>query len=181
MATIYVIAGPPNIGKSTCGPYFIPEGIKILDPDLTVQRYRELGVMNGYKRFEKMLQDKLLANLDFAIEINLGLKKHFDLLRQIKAFHPDNRIEILFFYTDNLDICLARAQNRKSSQIPRSLENIEDLYIRALPLLKRNLDIFDTLKGVDVRENHIEPEIIFQYQYASANIEVSEKLPQWAR
>ncbi|QIH33794.1 hypothetical protein [Sphingobacterium sp. DR205] len=180
MATIYIIAGPPNIGKSTFGPDFVPEGIKILDPDLIVQRYRELGIRSGYKRFEKMLQHELSANRDFAIELNLGLRKHFDMLRMVKAFHSDNRIEILFFYTDHIDICLARAQARKDNQAHRSMETIEDLYIRALPLLKRNLDIFDTLKGVDVRENSIEPEIIFHYQQSSATIEVSKELPRWA-
>ena len=34
--TIYLIAGPPGIGKSTHSPSFIPTGVPIVDQDLDV-------------------------------------------------------------------------------------------------------------------------------------------------
>lgn len=43
LAKIFIISGPPGIGKSTSGSYFVPENLTIIDPDQIAQRYREQG------------------------------------------------------------------------------------------------------------------------------------------
>ena len=40
---IYLIAGPPGIGKSTSSSRFIPSGITIIDQDLAAYQYRKEG------------------------------------------------------------------------------------------------------------------------------------------
>lgn len=40
---IYVIAGPPGIGKSTSGHRFVPNNIPIIDQDLAAYQYRKEG------------------------------------------------------------------------------------------------------------------------------------------
>ncbi len=40
---IYVIAGPPGIGKSTNGRAFIPAGVPIIDHDLAAYQYKKRG------------------------------------------------------------------------------------------------------------------------------------------
>lgn len=121
MATIYVMAGPPGIGKSTSGADYIPEDIKILDPDLVVQRYKEQGFQQykdiGNIRFDTLLRQELNTCEDFAIELNLGYQSHYDLLKKIKNYSPDNKIEVILFYTDSLDLCLERVKIRHENGV----------------------------------------------------------------
>lgn len=181
MATIYVITGPPHIGKSTCGQYFIPEGIKILDPDLFVQSYAALGLKYGYRRFEEQLLLLLSNDEDFAVEINIVNKTHLQMLQDIKALYPENRIEMIFFYTDNMQICHARSKAKKSTSCDSSADKITHLYIHTIPLVKRHLNLFFSVKGVDISENDMVPETVFKYQDGVSEIEVSTHLPIWAQ
>lgn len=43
MADIYIIAGPPGIGKSTSGYKFLPKDVPVIDPDHIAQRYKVKG------------------------------------------------------------------------------------------------------------------------------------------
>ncbi|MGE8427367.1 MAG: hypothetical protein ACN6O7_05800 [Sphingobacterium sp.] len=181
MATIYVITGPPHIGKSTCGQYFIPEGIKILDPNLFVQSYAELGLKDGYRRFEEQLLGLLSNDEDFAIEVNIVNKAHLQMLQDIKALYPENKIEMIFFYTDNIHICQARSKAKKNNSCDSSPDKITQLYIHTMPLVKRHLNLFSSVKGIDISENHIVPETVFKYQDDALDIEVATSLPIWAK
>ncbi|MFE2863813.1 MULTISPECIES: hypothetical protein [Sphingobacterium] len=181
MATIYVITGPPYIGKSTCGQYFIPEGIKILDPNLFVQSYAELGLKDGYRRFEEQLLGLLSHDEDFAVEVNIVNKVHLQMLQDIKALYPENKIEMIFFYTDNMYICQARSKAKKNSSCDSDPDKITRSYIHTMPLVKRHLNLFSSVKGVDISENHIVPETVFKYQDNALGIEVSTSLPVWAQ
>jgi predicted ABC-type ATPase len=48
LAKIYIIAGPPGVGKSTSGSSVVPNGLTILDPDQIANRYKTQG-FSDYK------------------------------------------------------------------------------------------------------------------------------------
>jgi len=99
MAGVYVIAGPPGIGKSTSGYRFIPDNVVILDADMIAHRYKEQGFQDykdiGNIRYQDLVRRSLVSGEDFAIELNLGFQSHYDFLRQIKAFNNENIFHII--------------------------------------------------------------------------------------
>ena len=82
MASVYVIAEPPGIGKSTSGKLFIPDNVDILDADLIAHRYKEQGFQDykdiGNIRYQDLVRRSLVSGEDFAIELNLGFQSHYD-------------------------------------------------------------------------------------------------------
>jgi len=62
LAKIYIIAGPPGIGKSTAGRYFIPHDVDIFDPDEISNRYKQAGFVDykdiGNLRFRDMTRQE---------------------------------------------------------------------------------------------------------------------------
>lgn len=184
MPTIYVIAGPPGIGKSTSGSDFIPSDIPILDPDLIVQRYREQGFMDykdiGNMRFQDMLLLELVSNKDFSIELNLGFQSLYDLLKNIKAFNPENRIEVILFHTDDIDVCLARAEKRHKEGLHLvPPETVREMYHNTLPLLQENLHLINNLTAINVTKTDFSPEFKMRYDLDLSRVRRAEVLPQW--
>lgn len=119
---IYVIAGPPGIGKSTNGHRFVPNNIPIIDQDLAAYQYRKEG-----------------------------FSSHYDYLKSIAAFNPSNPIHLLLFYTDNLNLCLTRAHVRhKNGGHLVKPEIVTEMYEQTFPLLKQNLSLFHTFRFIDI-------------------------------
>ncbi|QJD96145.1 hypothetical protein HH214_09805 [Mucilaginibacter robiniae] len=90
MAKIYVIAGPPGVGKSTSGSALVPDGIPILDLDLIADRYKKQGFTTyqgiANLSFQDLVRKELIAGRDFAIELNLGDEQHYDYVKSLKGF-----------------------------------------------------------------------------------------------
>ncbi|MGF1637979.1 MAG: hypothetical protein ACFCUU_12960 [Cyclobacteriaceae bacterium] len=109
MQSIFIIAGPPGVGKSTSGSYYIPENLPILDPDQIAQRYREQGFKDykdiGNLKFNDLVRKELISGKDFGLEINLGFESHYDFVKSIKNFNPDQIIvNVLLFHTDDIEL-----------------------------------------------------------------------------
>jgi predicted ABC-type ATPase len=113
---IYIIAGPPGIGKSSNSVNIIPYKIPIIDHDLAGYKYKkegfkdykELGVLIGNEKIKELLFKKK----DFALELNLGFQSHYDYLKSIANVNPRIEIHLPLFFTDNVDLCLLRAKTR---------------------------------------------------------------------
>ena len=80
MSQIFVIAGPPGVGKSTSGAKFIDPELEILNEDEMAFKYRSQGYPD-YKeqaihRLTQTIRTKLIRNEDFALELNLGYPEH---------------------------------------------------------------------------------------------------------
>lgn len=116
---IYLIAGPPGVGKSTNALVLILPGVPIIDQDLAAYQYKKQG-FTDYQDLASLstnqrIRDSLFAKEDFALELNLGFQSHYDYLKSIASFDWSNNIHLLLFFTDNLNLCLNRAIARHLS------------------------------------------------------------------
>jgi hypothetical protein len=63
----------------------LPPNVDVLNHDHVVQRYQRTGTTDFQKAASRsanaFVNGKLSANLDFGIELNLGLAHHYNLLR----------------------------------------------------------------------------------------------------
>lgn len=153
--TIYMIAGPPGIGKSTNSRDLIPIGIPIVDHDLASYQYKKQGFENyqdiASNRCNERVREYLNNNEDFALELNLGFQSHYDYLSYLAGFHPDNQVELLLFFTDDVKLCLNRAEIRHLSgghQVKPEI--IYQMYRDTISLFKQNSRTFGSVRLVDV-------------------------------
>ena len=153
---IYVIAGPPGIGKSTNAKNLIPRKIPIIDQDLAGYQYKKQGFAD-YQDLASIstrqkIRDFLFAKESFALELNLGFSSHYEYLKSIAGFDPSNQIYLLLFFTDNLALCIDRARVRHlSGGHEVKQEIIEEMYASTLPLFERNKKLFASVRLIDVQ------------------------------
>ncbi len=183
MARIYIIAGPPGIGKSTSGYDFIPDDIDILDADMISHRYKEQGFTDykniGNIRYQDMVRRALFSGNDFAIELNLGFQSHYDFIKQLKNFNAENIFHFILFFTDDIDICLNRAKQRFiSGRHLVSPEVVIEMYNNTFPLLAANFKLSDMLTLVDVSASGV-PKICGEWDSYSGKLRLAETLPKW--
>ncbi|MFP9113926.1 hypothetical protein ACLI1A_08280 [Flavobacterium sp. RHBU_3] len=183
MATIYIIAGPPGVGKSTNGIEFIPDDATVLDADLIAHRYKEQGFRDykdiGNWRFEMVLKEHLLSGKDFAVELNLGFQSHYDLVKRLKNFNKENHIEVVLFHTNDLKLCLDRARIRYENGLHLvPPETIFEMYQNTIPLLTQHLDMFSAIIGIDVKRKDIVIQPFLQYNRKNQELKITNK-PEW--
>ena len=152
---IYIIAGPPGIGKSTRGLRFIPKDIEIIDHDLAAYQYKkegfsdykELGIMSG----NQQIRSNLFAKESFALELNLGFQSHYDYLNSMANFDPINKVHLILFFTDSLDLCLTRANIRheRGGHLVKP-EIVAEMYENTIPLLKENISFFNSMSFINI-------------------------------
>ena len=157
---IYIIAGPPGIGKSTRGLKFIPQKTEIIDHDLAAYQYKkegfadykELGIMSG----NQQIRSNLFAKESFALELNLGFQSHYDYLNSLANFDPTNNVHLILFFTNSLDLCLRRAdiRHKNGGHLVKS-EVVTEMYENTIPLLKENVSIFKSMRFIDITNDNI--------------------------
>jgi predicted ABC-type ATPase len=152
---IYLIAGPPGVGKSTNGVDFIPVGTPVVDQDLAAYQYKKQGFADyqdlASLRTGQTIREHLFAYEDFAFELNLGFVSHYDYLRSLAAVNPANKIELILFFTDDITLCLNRAASRhRSGGHLVKPEVVEEMYRNTIPLLLANQILFDRVRLIDV-------------------------------
>lgn len=157
---IYIIAGPPGVGKSTVGYRFVPTDVSIIDQDLAAYHYRKDGFADyqhlATLKSNQQIKDFLFSQIDFALELNLGFQSHYDYLKSIVNFNPENNIHLILFYTESVDFCLFRAEIRyKDGGHLVKPEIVKEMYEETFPLLKQNLNLFKTFRFIDVSPNWV--------------------------
>lgn len=184
MPTIYFIAGPPGVGKSTSGASLLPDDIDILDPDRIASRYKAQGFADykdiGNIKFNNLVKKQLFAGNDFAIELNLGFESHYDFVKSIKGFNSDNTIEVILFFTDDIKLCYQRAEQRHLEGLHYvSPETIKEMYENTMPLLHAHFSMFSSLIAVNVSGDDV-PEICLKFTAADRELISAKNLPDWA-
>jgi predicted ABC-type ATPase len=155
MSQIFVIAGPPGVGKSTSGAKFVDTELDILNEDEMAFKYRAQGYPD-YKeqaihRLTQIIRTKLIRNEDFALELNLGYPEHYDYILSAKKFRHDNSLHVILYYTDDLEMCIERAKLRfEGGRHLVKPETIREMYANTLPLLQANWAQMNSIYFVDV-------------------------------
>ena len=170
---IYIIAGPPGIGKSTHSKVLIPAGTPIVDHDLASYQYKKEGFENyrdiASKRCNERVREFLSNKEDFALELNLGFPSHYNYLSYISGFHYDNKVELVLFFTDEVKLCLNRADIRhKSGGHEVEADVIKQMYSHTIALFKENKRLFSTIRLIDVT-----------YESVIELVEDTNPLPKW--
>ena len=182
MAKVYIIAGPPGIGKSTSGRHFVPPFTEILNHDSLLLHYKykeevdyeELANLKANNFILEQLKDKI----DFGIELNLGFDSHYELLRFIKKEYPFYQIEVILFHTDTIEICLDRALSReKFGGHKVDFDIIQKMYENTLPLLKKNAQLIRRVQLINVDFELIK----MVYSTEKAAIFSITELPNWVK
>lgn len=175
MPILYIIAGPPGVGKSTNSEDILPPSIPVLNHDKLNAEYKYRQVIDYEERANlranAFIKESLLQKADFGIELNLGSDGHYDFLRWIKKFYPHYQIHVILFFTNDLQLCLDRALLREQAVIRRMYQN-------TLGLLRQNITLVAHLQLIDVTYNLAE--LVYSGYYPTQIGEFThDSLPQW--
>ena len=140
---IYVIAGPPGIGKSTYSRELVPANIPIIDQDLAAYQYKKKG-FEDYQDIatiatNQRIKQYLFDKGSFALELNLGFESHYAYLKSIASIDWSNKITVLLFFTDSVELCLDRAQVRhENGGHEVRADIIKEMYANTFSLFEQN-------------------------------------------
>ncbi|MBB3837275.1 putative ABC-type ATPase [Runella defluvii] len=180
---LYIIAGPPGIGKSTNGQFFIPYQIKVLNHDEIEAEFKKMGILNyeerANQRIWELIHDNIALNTGFGIELNLGTNNQYGLLKRIHGYCPHYEIHVLLFFTDFYQICLNRAAIRANSgghEVEPAV--IRDMCYNTIGLLRKNIAQFKHITLINVTYNSLE--LVYSGYYPNQVHEFSHHiLPNW--
>jgi len=182
MSRIFIIAGPPGIGKTTSGYKFIDSALDIINEDEMRFKYREQGYPDfneqAIHRVSEIIRTKLIRNEDFAFELNLGFAEHYDYVLSAKKFNSGNSLNVILFHTDNLEMCLKRAAIRyESGRHLVKPETVKEMYKNTIPLLKSNFTEIDNLAIINVKAHDLS--VVAQYSKAKKALKLLDDQCSW--
>ena len=96
-----------------------------------------------------------------------------------KKFNNDNKLNVIRFFTDSLELCVDRARIWYESGLHLvTPETITEMYNNTIPLLKANFDSIDNLKLIDAtRQNDFLT--IATYDKANKKLDLRDQNPDW--
>jgi predicted ABC-type ATPase len=182
MAKVYIVAGPPGIGKSTSGRHFVPPFIEIMNHDKLLLYYKYKKEIDyedlANLKANKFILEQLTRKNDFGIELNLGFDNHYELLKFIKREYSHYQIEVILFFTDSIDICLNRATSReKFGGHHVDVDIIEKMYENTHSLIKKYAHLISRIQLINVDFESIE----LVYSREKDSIFSDLELPNWVK
>ena len=186
MPILYIIAGPPGIGKSTNAYNFLLQSSgEILNHDKLNLYYKNKGLLDyedlSNLKANDFIQEKLRLNTNFGVELNLGLESHYDFIRYVRKNHTNYSINVMLFFTDDIELCLIRAKLREQAGGHIVEEKvIREMYQNTIPLLRTNVRFINQLQFVHV--NFFKIEMVYEGYYPNHKREfLSKHLPKWVK
>lgn len=182
MAVLHIIAGPPGIGKSTEGRFFVPKNVEILNHDILRLYYKNQNEPDYENlsdiKANEFIQTKLKSGSTFGVEINLGYENHYELLKYVRNLYPSYHIQVCLFFTDDVSLCIDRALLRfQAGGHLVSQDTIQQMYNNTLTLLKTNAWLIHSLLLINVDDTG--GELCFQLNPASNQLSIAKVLPDW--
>lgn len=183
MPTLYIIAGPPGIGKSTYGEDLMPPFVKLLNHDLINTAYKYQNIENYEERANiranAFIKENLNANANFGVELNLGFESHYDFIRWVRKNSPQYQISIFLFFTDDIQICLDRALLR--AQAGGHLvepDIIKKMYQDTIHLLRENIKMVNQLQFINI--TYDTNRLVYSGYYPNKKLDfIEDNLPNW--
>lgn len=183
MSEIHIIAGPPGVGKSMNGEEHIDTAFDIINEDEMRFKYQQRGYPDFQQqsvfRVREMVKSRIIANKDFAYELNLGYQDQYDYVISAKTFSWENKLYVILFFTDSLQLCLDRAKERYENGLHLvKPETITKMYSNTIPLLKTNFAAIDTLKLINA-EKFYQFNIVAEYNKMRKEMNVRPSGANW--
>src|SRR6516165_6111406 len=117
MPTLYVIAGPNGIGKTTSSYDIIPLNIPIINSDEIAKEIRKAGIIlpgntQEYSNNEaiRLMEEQRELNNSFSIETNLADIDTWKFLLEMQK--TGYELHVLYMSTDSLDVLNQRIKER---------------------------------------------------------------------
>lgn len=116
--TLYVIAGPNGIGKTTSVYNLIPSGIPVINSDEIARQAMLAGIAKvntqEYSNLEAMrlVNEHIESRFSFAIETNLADEETWKFLK--KAKETGYKVHLLFMCTDKIELLNTRINERQN-------------------------------------------------------------------
>jgi predicted ABC-type ATPase len=130
-------------------------------------------------RVRDIIRRKLIRNEDIALELNLGYPHQYEYALAAKKFSNENRLNVILFFTDSLQLCLDRARIRHESGLHLVMPaTITEMYKNTIPLLKANFNSIDNLNLVDANEEN-DFYTVAEYNKAAKKLELRGQNPDW--
>jgi len=109
----------------------------------------------------------------------LGYQHQYEYVLSAKKFGVDNKLNIILFFTDSLQLCLDRAKIRHQNGLHLVLpETITEMYNNTLTLLKDNFEFIDKLSLVSTtRQNDFFT--VADYDKAANQCHIRNQSPDW--
>jgi len=178
--TIYVLAGPNGVGKTTVNPFFVPKGVPYINADDIARQFRErLGEINvqeiaNAQALERM-NGFMALRQSFAIETNLADHETWQFLIGIRGL--GYAVHLNFFCVSDVEICVDRVLNRvfQGGHFVRQ-DVVRARFEAGLTLLRHFKDIPDQLILTD---NTTESAICAELASGKI-IKRVDALPDWA-
>lgn len=154
MPTLYVIAGPNGIGKTTSSYDLVPSGTPIINSDEIAKEVRNIGLTSvntqEYSNQEaiKLVEAQRKQNNSFAIETNLADLETWKFLLEMQK--TGYKLHVLYMSTDNLEMLNRRIQQRTllGDHFVKP-DIVEERYVTGLKLLDHYFDKPDKLQLFD--------------------------------
>jgi predicted ABC-type ATPase len=183
MSAIFIIAGAPGVGKSTKGADYIDPELDILNEDETRLKYKELGYPDfeqyAMTRVRGIIPSRIINDQDFALELNLGFDHQYEYILNAKTFQWGNKLHIILFHTDSLQLCLDRARERHESGLHLvAPDTVRKMYQNMLPLFKKHFASIDSLVLLDAKTNN-RLDTVAVYDKESKSLDLYDTSPIW--
>ena len=180
MPTIYVIAGPNGIGKTTSSFDLLPKNVPLINSDEIAKDAREAGILSvnsqEYSNQEaaRLVDEHINRRSSFIIETNLADVETWKFL--IKVQQLGYELNVKYISTDRLDLLNSRIAERVllGDHFVRP-DIVEQRYTAGLKLLEHYFDYPDILELFD---NSKTMELVAECRKGKI-IMVTEILPDW--
>lgn len=180
MPTLYIIAGPNGIGKTTSFYDLVPSGTPVINSDEIAREVRDAGLLSvnaqehSNQEAIRLMEEHRLQRNSFAIETNLADVNTWKFLLEVQK--TGYQLHVLYMSTDHLSLLNGRIAERVrlGDHFVRP-DIVEERYIAGLKLLNHYFKVPDRLQLLD---NSKTPTLVLEANYGKI-VEKKESLPRW--